>query len=344
MQNPVRNKKPLGERLINSNWRIIFFPLWLLYRPIIGLRNVAYDRGLFRPRRLSKPVISIGNIIAGGSGKTPLVAFMVSLLKAKHTVHILSRGYKGDGQQNEEAALIDAPVHCNSNRYVSGKQAIQAGADVLILDDGFQHRQLARDCDIVLIDATRPFGFAHTLRGAVLPLGFLRESHSALKRADMLILTRCDQAQAHVLKQLRHIAQRYGKDVYECQHQATCLRDHTGHAFPLQTLHEQSCICVSGIAHPQAFIDTARALNYQIRDRIDYPDHHHFSPADVSHIQALAEEHQAAVLCTSKDAVKLAALWPNDSATQLYSLEIEIGFSDEDQARLLSDLQQYLPQ
>lgn len=336
------NRKPFAERLIQSPWRWLLFPFWLIYRPLIGLRNLAYDCGLCSGKRLNKPVISVGNIIAGGSGKTPVVAYLCQQLQQDYVVHVLSRGYKKDGDENEEAALIDAPVHSHSQRFLAGQAAIKDGAELLILDDGFQHRQLQRDLDIVLIDATRPWGFPGFRAGALLPLGFLRESRRALKRADIILLTRSDQIAAPLRALLLQQLQRLQKPVYCCHHQVVGLRSLEGTTHDCSLLQEKKLICVSGIAHPQSFIDAAQDLHYQICERFDYPDHHHFSASDVQHWLQRAQELDAQLLCTSKDAVKLQRLWPTDAPVQCYSLEIKLQLAADDEEQFLQCIQQRL--
>ena len=336
------NRKPFGERLIQSNWRWLLFPLWLLYRPIIGLRNQAYDCGLLNGKRLSKPVISVGNIIAGGSGKTPVVAYLCQLLQTDYQVHVLSRGYKKDGEHNEEASLIAAPVHSHHKRFIAGQSAIKAGANLLVLDDGFQHRQLARDCDIVLIDATRPWGFPGLTPGAVLPLGFLRESRRALKRADLLLVTRSDQVSEQLRKHLLQLLRRLHKPVLCSQHAPACLRTLDGTSHDCTILAGKQVICISGIAHPQSFVDSARGLGYDICERFDYPDHHHFTSAEIQQWLERAQERNACILCTSKDAVKLQRLWPADAQIPCYILEVKLQLNTDDEKELLSCIQRHL--
>ncbi|MDX1683451.1 MAG: tetraacyldisaccharide 4'-kinase, partial [Phycisphaeraceae bacterium] len=162
------------------------------YRPLIGLRNLAYDRGWRQVTRLEKPVVSVGNLTTGGTGKTPWVMEVVRRLEvAGHDPVVLSRGYHGGETADEpamlEAALGEGRVFVDADRVEAGRRALsqRASADRVVLDDGFQHRRLGRDLDLVLIDATRPFG-----GGAILPRGLMREPKTALGRADMIILTR----------------------------------------------------------------------------------------------------------------------------------------------------------
>ena len=339
MQRSATSRRPLGERLINSPLRFLLFPLWLLYRPIIGLRNLAYDHGWLKSQRAQVPVISVGNIIVGGSGKTPLVTLLLHLLADRYQCHVVSRGYKGDGNSNDEALLMPVPVHCHSKRIIACQQACDAAATAIIVDDGFQHRQLHRDCDIVLIDASRPWGHSDQLRGAVLPLGFLRESPRGLQRADCLILSRCDQVSPQRLAQLQQQLQRFHKPVLTCQHQASHLstwnaeQGSLSEPRALNELQQQKLLLVSGIAHPQAFSRSVESLGYHIADQLIFADHHHYTAADVAMICARAQELEAAVLCTSKDAVKLQTCWPAAQA-DLHILHIQMAFSAADQAQL----------
>ncbi len=334
-------KRPWGERLIASPWRIILFPLWLLYRPIIGIRNTAYNLNWFRPLRLSKPVISVGNIIAGGSGKTPFVIMLCELLQA-HQCHILSRGYKGDANGNDEARLMPVPVHCDSKRFRSGRQAIKDGAELLILDDGFQHRQLHRDVDIVLIDATRPWGSDTGQRGAVLPLGLLREHPRSLQRADILIVSKSDQVSEESLSKLDNQLQRFAKPILHAEHRPTHLSQlPDSEQINLETLAGRKVLCVSGIAHPQAFETSVHAQAYEVVGHLAYPDHHHFTKADIQRINEQAQQLDAVVLCTSKDAVKIAALWDGID-TELYVLHIEMLLCDADRTTLKNHIEQII--
>ncbi|NRA38851.1 MAG: tetraacyldisaccharide 4'-kinase [Planctomycetes bacterium] len=336
MTSTVHTHGRWGERIIHSSWRWIFFPLWCIYRPVVGLRNVLYDIQWKHSYRLKVPVISVGNIIAGGSGKTPLVEKITALLsKQGNNVHVLSRGYKSnDQQENEEAQLISVPVHCNSKRFIAGKEAIQQGAHILVLDDGFRHRQLHRDLDIVLIDATRPWGFhsdsKHARSRAMLPLGFLREPATALKRADLIVLTRCNQCSKQQLEQLRNQCSRFNKMLACCEHQTSHLTKLADEEIiPHAQVNHKPAILISGIAHPQSFEQSAHSLNFTIKAHHQFEDHHHFNRKDVESILQLYKGQEISMVCTSKDAVKLRELWPTD-AIPCFVLHIGIVFLDND--------------
>ncbi|MFW6062423.1 MAG: tetraacyldisaccharide 4'-kinase, partial [Planctomycetota bacterium] len=172
------------------------------YAVAMRARRRAYRAGLLGSVGVDVPVICVGNLTAGGTGKTPMVAWVIRELDAAgKTPAVLSRGYKAVDGQSDEAELLKAvcrvPVVMDPDRVAGARRAIEGGADVLVMDDGFQHRRLRRDLDIVLIDATNPFGFDH-----VLPRGLLREPPSALRYAGAVVVTRSDMISAEQLDAL----------------------------------------------------------------------------------------------------------------------------------------------
>src|SRR5271170_3223203 len=185
--------------------RTILLPLSVLYGGLARARAALYRRGVFRSRRLKGVVISVGNLTVGGTGKTPMVLWLAERLAAEgHRPAILTRGYRGAGQSDasglptsDEVALLRerlgarAQLGVGKDRYASGRTLERHGASWFILDDGFQHLALGRDADIVLIDATDPFG-----GGQLLPAGRLREPRTALARADVVVITRSEHAPA----------------------------------------------------------------------------------------------------------------------------------------------------
>ncbi|MFW6457602.1 MAG: tetraacyldisaccharide 4'-kinase, partial [Planctomycetota bacterium] len=193
--------------------RGFLWPFSILYGRLAGLRNWAYNYGLKSAVQVDVPVISVGNITVGGTGKTPFVVWLCEQLRrAGREPAILSRGYGKDASsgvddENEMlgALVQDVPVVVNPDRVEGAKTAVQReGADVLVMDDGFQHRRLARDCDIVLVDALNPFG-----GGRAIPLGTLREPLSGLSRAHVLVITRSDQVKRNRLERLIETLQGY---------------------------------------------------------------------------------------------------------------------------------------
>ncbi len=318
MSDPAGGSHPLrivahGRRWIEefpvSPLRWLLIPAWLPWRLLIALRGLLYDRHLKPARHLGVPVISIGNLTAGGTGKTPAALAVVAQLRAAgRSPAILSRGYRGVQGVNEEALLAgDIPVVCNPDRVVGGQRAISAGADCLVLDDGFQHRRLHRDLDIVLIDATRPWGRDDGGRGAVLPLGYLREGTGALKRADLLWLTRTDLVSASRLDRLRTQLSGIAPLVEERMTTISMVPLTGGVGEPAAAWQGRRVVLVSGIGNPGAFEAAAIHAGLVPVESHRYPDHHHFTAADASQLMDSATQAAAPLVMTGKDAVKLRA-------------------------------------
>lgn len=311
------------EDLLASPWRFLLLPAWCLSRPLIGLRGLAYDLGWKPIFRVGAPVISVGNLVAGGTGKTPccqLIAERLRLLNRKPAV--LMRGYKGQDGTNEEAGLYGVPVISDPDRVAGANRAIAAGADCLILDDGFQHRRLGRDLDIVLIDALRPWG-----GGAVLPLGLLREPTSALGRAGLIILSRGDQVPDDTRTALIQRLAIHGKPVLTARHAPVALRPLDGGEARTPDLKGVDVVLVSGIGNPAAFAATVSAVGARIVEDLRFPDHHHYGNTDLAAIRRAAAKGR--LITTTKDAVKLGGHGLGGEV-----LEVGMALTDADLARL----------
>jgi tetraacyldisaccharide 4'-kinase len=303
----------------------------LLFRACVAARRTAYDRGWLASRRVAAPVISVGNLSTGGTGKTPLCAWVVRQLVARGwKPGLLSRGYRAapDGR-NDEARLLERACpgvpHVQDPDRVRGAHALlRGGAEVIVLDDGFQHRRLARDLDLVLVDATRPWGLpaSSDREGsepvcALLPRGFLREPPSSLARADAIVLTRTDHVSARVLDDLeRALARRApGRPIVRTRHRTRCLLDALGAETDPRTLSGREVDLVSAIGNPEAFERSVRATGAVVGEHRVFPDHHPYVRAD---LEGLGERERMLVT-TTKDAVKLARL-----GCAFATLEIEI--------------------
>ena len=276
------------------------------------------------------PVISVGNLTAGGTGKTPLVALVVSELKKRgRRPVILSRGYGSkDGAPNDEAQVL-ARVHPDvlhlqdPDRRALAVRAAQAKlGDVLVLDDGFQQLGIARRLNVCAIDATNPFGF-----GAVLPRGLLREPLSALYRARPVVITRAELAPPGRIEEIRREVLRWNEHarIVVSEMRITGMADVRGKpAGAPSSLDGKRVLCVAGIGNPDAFAANVRTLGARVSGRMDMGDHHAWTQADVAAVVAKARELAAEVVVTTeKDAVKLAALaWP-EGAPPLRSLAVE---------------------
>ena len=313
--------------------RVILHVIAVGYAFIVAARNRRYDRR--GPTvRLPRPLISIGNVTVGGTGKTPLVVDLVRRLERMgRNPAVLSRGYKAAaGEPNDEEMLIrrNCPsVVCiaDPDRARAGERAIEEfGADVMVLDDGFQHRRLARTLDVVVVDATCPFGFGH-----VLPRGLLRERVSGLRRANVIVLTRIDQASRQQLDQTRARVRKLAPDAVHlaCRHHVAGVMSLTGDA-AFGTMEGQRAVLFAGIGNPDAFVTTVRRLGVEVVGARWFPDHHRYTHADIASItRGNAYPSHDILLTTEKDAVKLAEL-EGAEKSRIGVVKIEIDFCDDD--------------
>lgn len=312
-------------------FRILLMPLCWLYGATIHGRNYCFTSGIFKQKRLPCTVISVGNIVVGGTGKTPAVAAIAKLLQNKGSqVAILLRGYKrhssedatvvSDGENRlcsreesgDEADMLarqlpKIPIVVGKQRYLTGKTAIDHfKSEVLILDDGFQHRQLARDLDILTIDATQPYG-----TGALLPIGTLREPMSAIRRADIILLTRTDAVGTQVadLKaELNRLAPH--TPILETVHQPTSLYwlnpSDKPSTMSINAITGKRLLAVCGIGNPGAFAATLEKHKPEAVELFAFPDHHVYTESDLKQIQQHMKQCKAEwVITTQKDEQKL---------------------------------------
>ncbi len=320
------------EELPARPWRWLLLPGWCVLRPLIALRGALYDRGLLPMTRLSVPVLAVGNLTAGGTGKTPLVAHLVAWCRARGLAPaVLSRGYRGEGGRNDEAELIaGAPVVCNPDRAAGGRAAIAQGAQLLILDDGFQHRRLARTLDLVVIDATRPWGDPGGGPGAVLPLGYLREGPRALSRASVIALNRTEAVAPAALARLRAALKGLPAALIELEEDDPHLEPLAGGTrAPCASLAGQAVLLVSGIGNPAAFEAAALRHGWHPRASWRFADHHRYRASEAAGIAAEAARLGAVTVMTEKDAVKLSRLWPAHAPAQVLCVGSRVRAQDQ---------------
>jgi tetraacyldisaccharide 4'-kinase len=280
------------------------------YRVGVAIKNCAFDFGLREPFEVGVPVISVGNLTTGGTGKTPVVAFLANWFRdAGAQVGLLSRGYKSlDAAANDEKLVLDqlcpgVPHWLNADRIDSAKRAVVDGCTLLILDDAFQHRRIHRDLDIVLIDATNPWGFGHCL-----PRGMLREPIANIERADLVVVTRADQISAEELTVIRSELVRHNHigTVIEVSFRPSQLINSAGQTKPFAELAGQRVFGFCGIGNPDSFVRTLRTLGSEVVGFESFPDHHHFTSDDLVRLGEQAKSANADVLLTThKDLVKL---------------------------------------
>jgi len=291
-------------------------PLWLasiVYFWVTLLRNQFYDWGWFKIHRAEIPVLSVGNITAGGTGKTPVVAFLAKLLRQRGLrVAIVSRGYGAiDGSVNDEALelerlLPDVPHIQNRDRHKAVTLATdELAAQVILLDDAMQHRRMHRDLEVVLVDATNPYGF-----GYLLPRGLLRESLRGLQRAGLLILTRVDLVPQDRATSIQAIAARYAPNTpwIEAVHQPESFLRWPAEEHRLDRWQGKKVLAFCGIGNPEAFRVTLERLKLEVVDWKVFRDHCTYDRDDVESLQNWIAQRKPeidAVLCTAKDVVKL---------------------------------------
>ncbi len=316
------------------------------YRMGVACKNAAFDFGLREPFEVGVPVISVGNLTTGGTGKTPVVAFLANWFRdAGVNVGLLSRGYKSLGtasggcqppdalegsavrvtsntsgasrpplaeaNDNDEKLVLDqlcpgVPHWLGPDRIDSSKRALtEAGCELLILDDAFQHRRLHRDLDIVLIDATCPWGYGHCL-----PRGLLRESVSAIERADLVLIARTELVSAEELTAIRTVLVRHDHvgSVVELAFRPTGLINSAGETRSLNDLAGSRAVAFCGLGNPTAFEQTLQRLGLNVVGFHTFPDHHHYAASDWERLASQPEVGDAdLVLTTLKDLVKIRA-------------------------------------
>lgn len=328
----------------------------IFYSAIIRARNILYDRGVLKSYKAGAVVISVGNITVGGTGKTPLVIWLCKFLEQKELrCAILTRGYKAQTQtrqtsdeqratSTDEPAILaqscpEAKVIVNPDRVTAARQAVEKfGAKVLIMDDGFQHRRLARELDIVAIDGTRGFGYT----GKLLPAGFLREPVRGLRRADVIVITRCDQVGQDELEQAEETLQKVNPDIIIARsiHNPVCVTSEDGKEMSIEQLKDRKVFAFCGIGNPDAFLNTIKKLNTNLVGSKVYNDHYHYTNNDISDIYQRARALEAElILATQKDWTKIRHLrWPNKDIPVAY-LVIEIKFvaGDDKLRKLIKD-------
>lgn len=280
------------------------------YRVGVGCKNVAFDFRLREPFEVGVPIISVGNLTTGGTGKTPVVAFLANWFRdAGAKVGLLSRGYMSiDLSANDEKLVLDqlcpgVPQWLNPDRILSAKRAVVDGCNLLILDDAFQHRRIHRDLDIVLIDATNPWGYGHCL-----PRGLLREPIANIERADLVIVTRTDQVSTEELTAIRAELVRHNQvgTVIEVAFTPSQLINSVGQVKPLSELSGRRVFGFCGIGNPESFGQTLRQLGSEVMGFESFPDHHHFTPDDLARLAEQAQSsHAELLLTTHKDLVKI---------------------------------------
>lgn len=335
------------RRLQASFWgRALLGFLSLFYGAAVLLRRSAYALGVLKTRRAEAKVVCIGNLTTGGTGKTPAVLLAAQTLRRRnHPVAILSRGYGRTAPPDEICVLTEdthvpwtecgdepwmmqqslagsgVPILVCADRAKSSEQAVRFfHSKVLVLDDGFQHHRLARDLDIVLLNATDPFG-----GGRLLPLGDLREPMSALRRAQVVVLTRVDQVGESQLKALRERVKELSPSAALCEavHKPDFLLElGPGKRRPLAHLEGKEACALSGIGDPASFEAQLEGAGVLLSQRWRYRDHHRFTLAELETAERLRGGRP--VVTTFKDLARFPAGWEGALAGETYALAVKL--------------------
>src|SRR5437868_9396947 len=335
---------------MNGVAKLALTPLSVIYGLGVKTRNALYRRRILRALQVDAPVISVGNLTVGGTGKTPLVEWIANqLAQSGLRVTVLTRGYRrkssgrvvvSDGsvvRSNVDEACVEpfllaqklsgrAAVICDTDRAAAASWAIEyLKTDVFILDDAFQHQRITRDLNILTIDASRPWG-----NGKLLPKGRLREPITELSRADCVVITRA--VDSKQLNELRNeIETKWpGMPTFVCSIEFAGLRklEKLNSSPEVSTIRETPVAAFCGIGNPESFFSLVRGAGYQLKETWAFRDHYKYKQADIDRVANHAAQSGAqAVLTTAKDAVKLKSF---SFALPCYVVEIAIQIEDEE--------------
>ncbi len=296
------------------NFRKILFPFSILYDGVTTLRNYAYDKGWKESTEYEIPVISVGNLSVGGTGKSPMVELLISFLKEDYKVAVLSRGYKrktsgflevlesstteevGDEPLQFKHKFPEVTVAVCADRRM-GIEKLKQKAEVIILDDAFQHRKVKPALSILLTPFSNLF-----LDDLVLPAGNLRESKKGMERADIIVITKIPDGTAYA--KLQKIQFRMKLKEHQSMYFSKISYDSSIHgiseSLPLDYLKDKSFILVTGIANPKPLVDFLKEKNFNFQHQ-KFPDHHHFSTSEIENLQK-----EELILTTEKDFKRLS--------------------------------------
>jgi len=293
--------------------RLLTLPMEIGFRGASGLRNRLYDGGVLPVQRIPVPVISVGNLSVGGSGKTPLSAWLVRGLRARgETPALIVHGYGKDELILHRRWNPDCMVMAEQDRSFGAWKAARRGATVVVLDDGFQHRRLARDLDLVLIPSHTP------TRTRLLPRGPFREPLSAVSRADLVAITQKESGQP-VLRLEERLATLLNEPPLRIAFLPDCWTELTGRP---AAAPDRDFLAICGIGDPDAFARTLREATGRDGEMLAFPDHHEYAGGDITEISRRLRDR--ALVTTEKDAVKLEEFADELPATLVLHLRVEV--------------------
>lgn len=309
--------------------RLLLWPMSVIYGFIVAMRARMYATGKLPQRRLKKPVISVGNLTVGGTGKTPMVMWLAARFLAEgKRVGILSRGYKGNGRSSDEIALMKSRLGdrvlfgIGKDRFAQGQQ-LQEKVDLLLLDDGYQHLQLARDVNLLLMDAARPLG-----KEMLLPAGRLRERLPAMNRADALIFTRTQNLPG--TEQAIEKLEEY--PVFSATTRLVGFRRlrESVPFFKAEEMADGPYYAFCGIGNARAFFQNLQTWGLNIAEKAEFDDHHKYDRRDARELMAAARQTGArGFVTTEKDEQNLAGVAFGDLPAYVAVIDLEIAKGDK---------------
>ncbi len=330
----------------------ILSPFAVPYSAIMGFRNFLFEKGLFSEEKVNAKVISVGNLTVGGSGKTPAVVYVTKLLKKNNVkVGILSRGYgrnsKGfklvsDGEKlllsvsKSGDEIVQVATECKVPAAVSEKRVLGAkkliaetGVEAIVLDDAYQHRWIARDLNILIFDQ-RFLMKRDSIEQKTLPVGRMRESFSAIDRADIILINRKFNAKRELSKKFKGLMA--NKQIHYGYYKSAGLIDvKNEQLYSLTEFKGQKSLVVCGIARPFSFLKVLEDNNIDIKNRMLFKDHKEYSEKEVQQIRkTFYDTNSQSVITTEKDFVKLKEFTKELDDIDIYFLKIELQVEDAD--------------
>lgn len=332
--------------------KILLTPLVPVYALIIGLRNLFFDKSVFKSKKVNAKVVSVGNLTIGGSGKTPFVIYLTNLLKISgFKPSVLSRGY---GRNTKGYLLVSksgepltdvqscgdeiyhtvieckVPAAVCENRVEGAERLLKdVDTDIIVLDDGFQHRWIHRNLDIVLFDQKFLLNKS-ALNQSLLPLGIMREGFNSLSRADAIIINRkfCKEINNSLIEELN----RYQKPIFTAHYKAIRFVDMTRKTeYSLEEFNGQESLVISGIANPTSFLSILNDVGVNTQNRIIFRDHKNYTLKEVQRIRReFYQTNSHSVVTTEKDAVKLLQFSKEFDDIDIFYLKISLSMDDEE--------------
>lgn len=352
----------------HNNWKVLLIPFSWLYGLVIWIRNGLYDAGVLKSDEFKIPLISVGNITVGGTGKTPHVEYLAELLNRKFKVATLSRGYKRRTRDFRMASVdskvseigdeplqikrrfpgIDVAVDRKRANGIRELMKLAPRLEVILMDDAYQHRSVKPGFSILLVDYTRPIHQDH-----LLPAGMLREPARNLSRANIVLVTRSPERIKPI--ELREYANKIGLSLGQHLYFTTMRYGDLSPIFPESPKKDAAwfkkqvgaVLIVAGIANPRHLRQYARGINTHIRE-LSFPDHHHYSGRDMEKIsrayRELKEQHgEVLVLTTEKDAMRLRDQNPEKNLRDaLHSVRIHVHFLNDDKEEFDKQILNYV--